>query len=151
MKCFNLACTNCALNYQQNIVMNLSSCRVKFRRLAPSRAGLGVKSTAKLFEVSPWCVPFSSSFTSQICISTGSTAQGNLLEISSYDTLAAGQSKDHASQRTKFNPAFQFAPPKDDFPTFRMTASLPQVTVPLPPPLTHLHPPHPTPSILLQT
>jgi hypothetical protein len=66
-------------------------------------------------------------------------AQGNLLEISSYD-IHAGQPQEKASQRTKFNPAFQFAPPKDDFPTFRMTASLPPVTVPPPPPPPGPHP-----------
>jgi len=65
-------------------------------------------------------------------------AQGNLLEISSYDNVA-GHPQDSTSQRTKFNPAFQFAPPKEDFPTFRMTASLPQVTVPCPPQQTLLH------------
>ena len=55
-------------------------------------------------------------------------AQGNLVEISSYE-VAKGDAKPKEPQRTKFNPAFQFAPPKDDFPTFRMTANIPQVTV----------------------
>ena len=55
-------------------------------------------------------------------------AQGNLLELSSYAT-AQGPHEDKAPLNTKFNPAFQFAPPRDDMPTFRMTAGLPLVTV----------------------
>lgn len=55
-------------------------------------------------------------------------AQGNLVEISSYEATLR-QTKQKDPQRKKFNPAFQFAPPKDDFPTFRMTANIPQVTV----------------------
>lgn len=55
-------------------------------------------------------------------------AQGNLTEISSYDR-SGGKAKEKEPQRTKFNPAFQFAPPRDDAPTFRLTASLPLITV----------------------
>ena len=55
-------------------------------------------------------------------------AQGNLVEISSYEA-SLNQAKQKDPQRKKFNPAFQFAPPKEDFPTFRMTASIPQVCV----------------------
>lgn len=55
-------------------------------------------------------------------------AQGNLVEISSYEANIR-QTKQKEPQRKKFNPAFQFAPPKDDHPIFRMTASIPQVTV----------------------
>lgn len=56
-------------------------------------------------------------------------AQGNLTEISSYDTHAADGAEASEPRRTKFNPAFQFAPPKGDMPTFRMTAGLPLITV----------------------
>ena len=55
-------------------------------------------------------------------------AQGNLVEISSYEA-SLHQAKQKDPQRKKFNPAFQFAPPKEDFPTFRMTANIPQVCV----------------------
>lgn len=55
-------------------------------------------------------------------------AQGNLVEISSYEATV-GKTKAKEPQRKKFNPAFQFAPPRDDFPTFRMTASIPQISV----------------------
>ena len=56
-------------------------------------------------------------------------AQGNLTEISSYEKTEGGEEKTENEKRTTFNPEFQFAPPKNDMPVFRMTAWLPQVSV----------------------
>ena len=56
-------------------------------------------------------------------------AQGNLAEISSYDKSDEGSSKAKDQKRTTFNPEFQFAPPRNDMPVFRMTAKLPRVSV----------------------
>lgn len=58
-------------------------------------------------------------------------AQGNLIEISSYDKDPEGTNKEKPQQRTKFNPDLQFAPPRNEMPNFRMTANIPKISVSL--------------------